>query len=112
MNVNMIQISYHRTVIKNFKGAHLGLRQFLATESSLKMMKNAFYLTLKALFVLKIFCLDFLVMRKNSLIRKINLISKFVTLQFPLHLRDYLKKTSIKINVATDEGNSRNEVGH
>ena len=31
------------------------LRQFLATESSLKMMKNAFYLTLKALFVLKIF---------------------------------------------------------
>ena len=27
----------------------------------------------------------------------------------PLHSRDYLKKTSIKINVATDEGNSRNE---
>ena len=30
------------------------LRQFLATESPLKMIKNAFYLTLKALFVLKI----------------------------------------------------------
>ena len=25
---------------------------------------------------------------------------------------DYLKKTSIKINVATDKGNSRNEIEH
>ena len=31
------------------------LRQFLATESPLKRMKNAFYFTSKALFVLKIF---------------------------------------------------------
>ena len=31
------------------------LRQFLITEIPLKMMKNAFYFTLKALFVLKIF---------------------------------------------------------
>ena len=38
-----------------FKGALSGLRQFLATESPQKMMKNAFYFTLKALFVLKIF---------------------------------------------------------
>ena len=38
-----------------FKGALSGLRQFLATESPLKMMKNAFYFTSKALFVLKIF---------------------------------------------------------
>ena len=30
----------------------------------------------------------------------------------PLHSRDYFKKTSIKINVATDEGNSRNEIKH
>ena len=30
----------------------------------------------------------------------------------PLHSRDYLKKTSIKINVATDESNSRNEIGN
>ena len=37
------------------KGALLGLRQFSAPESPLKMMKNAFYFTLKALFVLKIF---------------------------------------------------------
>ena len=37
------------------KGALSGLRQFLATESPLKIMKNAFYFTLEALFVLKIF---------------------------------------------------------
>ena len=36
------------------KGALLGLRQFLATESPLKMMNNAFYFTSKALFVPKI----------------------------------------------------------
>ena len=32
-----------------------GLRQILVTESPLKIMKNALYLTLKALFVLKMF---------------------------------------------------------
>ena len=37
------------------KGALLGLRQFLATESPLKIMKNIFYFTSKAIFVLKIF---------------------------------------------------------
>ena len=37
------------------KGALSGLIQFLATESPLKMMKNAFDFTVKALFVLKIF---------------------------------------------------------
>ena len=37
-----------------FTSALSGLRQFLATGSPLKMMKNAFYFTLKALFVLKI----------------------------------------------------------
>ena len=31
-----------------------GLREFLAAESTLKMMKNAFYFTSKVLFVLKI----------------------------------------------------------
>ena len=37
------------------KGALSGLRQFLAIESSFKIMKNAFYFNSKALFVLKIF---------------------------------------------------------
>ena len=53
---------------------------------NLKSFKNhekAFYLTFKALFVLKLFkfCLDFLVMQNNNLIRKIRLISKFITSQ-------------------------------
>ena len=39
----------------NFKGALSGLRQFFTTKSLLKMMKNAFYFTLNALFVLKLF---------------------------------------------------------
>ena len=38
----------------NVKGALSGLRQFLADESPLKIMKNAFYFTSKALFTLKI----------------------------------------------------------
>ena len=49
------------------KGRLPGVRQVLATESCLKLMKNAFYITLKALFVL--------------LIRKIRLISRFLTSQ-------------------------------
>ena len=38
-----------------FKDGLSVLKQFLATESRLKIMKNAFYFTLKAFFVLKIF---------------------------------------------------------
>ena len=44
-----------RTTVKLFKGTLSGLRQFMAIESSLKMMKNVFYFTSKALFFLKIF---------------------------------------------------------
>ena len=42
---------------RNFKvkGALSGLRQILATESPLKMMRNAFYFSSKALLVLEIF---------------------------------------------------------
>ena len=55
---------------KFFKGALLGLRQFLMTESSLKMKKNAFYFTSKALFVLEMFkCLSGLFGHKEKTIR-------------------------------------------
>ena len=47
--------SFRKNTIQFIKGALSGLRQFLATESPLKMMKNVFYFTSKALFVLKIF---------------------------------------------------------
>ena len=39
----------------SIKGAFSGLTQFFAAESPLKMMKNAFYFTLKSLFVLQLF---------------------------------------------------------
>ena len=41
------------------KGALSSLRQFLATEISLKMMKKAFHFIIKALLVLKIFKLSY-----------------------------------------------------
>ena len=55
----------------------------MATESPLKMMKNAFHFTSKALSVLNNFSfyLDFLVMYLNGLIKKIRLISNFMTTQ-------------------------------
>ena len=42
-----------------FKGTLSGMRQFLATEGPLKVMKNAFYFTLEPLFVLQIIKLLF-----------------------------------------------------
>ena len=44
----------HFAVICLVKGALSGLRQFVAAESPFKMIKNTFYFTSKALFVLKI----------------------------------------------------------
>ena len=47
----------HSACPENFeklKGALSSLRQFLATERPLEMMKKYFYFTLNALFVLKI----------------------------------------------------------
>ena len=46
---------FYWLTITIFKGALSGLKEFLATENPCKMMKNAFYFTLKTLFVLKIF---------------------------------------------------------
>ena len=52
--IQIIQ-SWWRPLNIGFKGALSDLRKFLAIESPLKMMKNAFYFTLKALFLLKLF---------------------------------------------------------
>ena len=48
-----------------------------------EMMKNAFCFTAKALFVFKTFnfCLEFLVMYQNGLIKKIRLISEEKTIR-------------------------------
>ena len=76
-------VSLQHVEFHSIKGALSSLRPFLETETPLKMIKNAFYFTLKALLVLMIFkfWLEFSVMSKNGLIRKIRLISKFMTSQ-------------------------------
>ena len=76
------------------KGALLGLRQFLLTESPLKMMENAFYFIVKALFVLKV--------------RKIRLISKFMTLQSAKQTI----ATQILPNISRIKGNQTMKFGH
>ena len=50
------------------KGVLLSLRQFLATESHLKMMKNIFFPLLKAFFALEvsIFVVDFWLCTKTA----------------------------------------------
>ena len=65
------------------KGSLSGLRQFLANESLLKMVRNAFYFMLKVFWFLRYwhFWPDFLVMQENSSMRKLRLISKFMTSQ-------------------------------
>ena len=62
VNKTFTRRTLYEVSIHKFKGALSGLRQFLAIESPLKMMKNAFtsmlspqYFTSKALFVLNIF---------------------------------------------------------
>ena len=50
-----VLIVFDDMIADMIKGALSGLRQFLATESPLKMRKNVFYFISKALFVLKIF---------------------------------------------------------
>ena len=53
MRMYVINVPYILITVR--KDALAGLRQFLVTESLLKMMKNAFYFNLKAFFVLKVF---------------------------------------------------------
>ena len=62
----------------DLKGALSDLIQFLATESPLKIMKNAFYFISKALCVLEI--LNFLSCQ-NGLNKKLKLISNFMMSQ-------------------------------
>ena len=66
-----------------FKGTLSDLRQFLTTKSPFKMIKNAFYFTEKALFVLEIFkFLSWLFGHVTErLDRKIRVISNFMISQ-------------------------------
>ena len=74
-------VLYKKNLVLQQMNNHIqGLRQFLANESPLKVMKNVLSFTLKALLSSRylIFRHHVLVMQKNDLIRKIRLISKFM----------------------------------
>ena len=51
----LFELKLRLSFLSAFKGTLSGLRQFLVTQSPLKIMKNVFYFTLKALFITKIF---------------------------------------------------------
>ena len=51
----IVFIIYNSAFTTIIKGAPSSLRQFLATESPLKVMKSHFYFTLKTRLILKIF---------------------------------------------------------
>ena len=51
----LLKIVFRNSDSLVFKSALSGLRHFLATENPLKVMKNVFYFTSKAFFILKIF---------------------------------------------------------
>ena len=77
-----------------------GLRQFLATESPLKLMQNAFYFTLEALFVLKIYIFfsDFFGHAGKRLDKKVkgNIkiydVINWETSNYNTHITQYFKK--------------------
>ena len=70
-----------RVVLKVGQSASKKFGFIYFNESPLKMMKNAFYFMLKLCSFLRYlhYCPDFLVMQKKGLIRKLWLISKFMT---------------------------------
>ena len=81
-------------------GTLSGLRQFLAAEGPLKMMKNAFYFTSKAPFVLNIFrflsCLFRHVAKrldkKDKIIFNFHDVSAWITNNCNTHIVQYLDK--------------------
>ena len=82
------------------KRALSGLRQFLATESPLKMMKNAFRLTSKAFFVIKIFKFSSRLLghaskrldQKDKINFKIYDVTAWLTNNCDTHIAQYLEK--------------------
>ena len=72
------------------KGALTGLRKFCKTESPSKMMKKAFYFTLKALFVLNIFKFSSWLFGQSN--------SKLMSLRID-KLPEYIKYLSINAEV-------------
>ena len=98
-NLNEKNTYNKKTFWKTIKSALTGLRQFLATECPLKKWKMPF-ISLQKLFSFSkylSFGLDFLVMYRNGLIKKIKLTSNFMTSAWlanncNTHIGKYLEK--------------------
>ena len=95
----MLELSEHWNY-DEVKDALLDLRQFSATETPLKTMKNVFHLTFKALFVLKIYkFLSWLfghmekrLDQNNKVNFKIYDVTSWETGNCNTHIAQYLKK--------------------
>ena len=98
--LSWLQVIVVSTSSPIFKGSLLGLRQFLAIENHLKMMKNTFYFMLKSLFVLEIFAflpnLFGYVEKRLDIKAMINLkmhdVTDWTTSNYNTHITKYLKK--------------------
>ena len=86
-----------------------GLRQFLSTESCLKMIKNIFYFMLKAFFVLEIFTFLswFFGYVEKRLDKKVKLMRNFVTSQSEIQIITIYVMT----NISRSKGNEVMEFG-
>ena len=82
---DIVESEFLISVNYSFKGTFSGLRQFLATESPLKMKNDekCFSFPLKISFCPQdlCLCLNYLVVYQNGLVRKIRLFSNFMTSQ-------------------------------
>ena len=88
----------------------LGSGPFFDNWRPLKMITNAFYFMLKALYVFEIFNIffpDVLVKQENSLIKKLNLISKFMTSE----TERQINTIHILPNTSTGKGNQAMNFG-
>ena len=82
------------------KGTLSGLRQILVAKSPFKMMKNAFYFTLKAIFILEIFKFLFWLFghvgkrldKKPKINSKIYDVTNWVTDSYDTYIARYLKE--------------------
>ena len=101
--LSWLQVIVVSTSSPIFKGSLLGLRQFLAIENHLKMMKNTFYFMLKSLFVLEVFAFlpNLFGYVENGLILKLWLIWKCMTSQ----TGQQVVTIHILLNISRSKGN-------
>ena len=87
-------------MVKKLKGAHAGLRQFLAPEGPLKMIKNAFFFHVKSSICsqdIEVFAVTFghaakLLHKKDQVIFKLYDVTACLTNNYNIQIAQYLEK--------------------